>query len=96
MRKIDHRLDTASSVTITRSTSVLLLKTCVDRIDPLLFWHWARQLPLRGSVPIYQTPYVFSRVDFNVQVGRPVPTYVENTVLEFRIHSIFAECEGVM
>ena len=29
-----------------------------------------------------------------VRVGIPVPTYTENTVLQFRIHSIFAECEG--
>ena len=27
-------------------------------------------------------------------VGIPVPTYSENTVFQFRIHSIFAECEG--
>ena len=94
MRKIDHGLYIASSVTITRLIYVLLSKTRVDRIDPLLCRPGPRQLPLRGSVPIYQTPYVFSRADSNVWVGIPVPTYAENTVLQFLIHSIFAECEG--
>ena len=52
MLKIDHGLDIASSVTITRSICVLLSKTRVDRIDPLLCRPGPRQLPLRGSVPV--------------------------------------------
>ena len=51
-----------------------------------------RQLPLVQYLLVKH--HVFSRADSNVRVGTPVPTYTENTVLQFRIHSIFAECEG--